>query len=411
MRCSAGRMQTKPSWSAMHALDRRSTALLARYQAVRSASLTLLPFLNAEDCCVQATSEASPLKWHLAHTSWFFETFILADDAGYPTFNPAFRFLFNSYYNGVGAQHPRLQRGLLTRPTLDEVLAYRAHVDLHMHDRIAQGLAPADMLDLGLQHEQQHQELIHTDIKILLSMNPLQPAVLPLLQTSMPAAEATQWIACHGGVVVIGNQDEGFSFDNERPPHSVYLAPFSIASGLVSNEDYLAFIEDDGYDKPSLWLAEGWDWVRREQVRMPLHWRYEQVGGWQEFTLQGVQPLHKKQPVTHVSFFEADAFARWSGARLPTESEWEQAARTQSQLLEGLFGQCWQWTASSYAPYPGFVEATGAVGEYNGKFMVNQMVLRGSSAATPPDHARVSYRNFFPTHARWQLTGIRLARN
>lgn len=382
---------------------------LQRYRTVRAASLALLPYLSAEDCCVQAMPEASPLKWHLAHTSWFFETFILAAAENFEPFNPAFRFLFNSYYNGIGAQYPRLQRGMLTRPGLDEVLAYRAHVDAGMFRLIEQGADMGDLLELGLQHEQQHQELIHTDIKALLALNPLHPAVLPDADAE-PAIKESRWLACSGGVVSIGHAEDSFCFDNEMPSHPVYLAPYSMASQLVSNADYLAFINDDGYQNPSLWLSEGWDWIKREQVSMPLYWQRDAAGSWQTYTLHGLQPLQLQQAVRHLSYFEADAYARWAGARLPTEAEWEHAARTQSAALDDLFGHCWQWTASSYTAYPGFVEAAGAVGEYNGKFMVNQMVLRGSSAATPAGHARVSYRNFFPTAARWQLSGLRLAR-
>lgn len=389
---------------------------LQRYRKIRAASLALLPYLTAEDCCVQAMPEASPLKWHLAHTSWFFETFMLARAEHYVVFNPEFRYLFNSYYNGIGAQYPRLQRGMLTRPSLDEVLAYRAHVDAHMSELIEQGTELDKLLELGLQHEQQHQELIHTDIKALLAFNPLHPVVMPETDAepdaeppAEPAINPSRWLACSGGIVTIGHADAGFCFDNELPSHPVLLAPFSMASQLVSNADYLAFINDGGYQQSGLWLSEGWDWIRREQIRMPQYWQVDEDGLWQAFTLHGLQPLRLQQAVSHLSYFEADAYARWAGARLPTEAEWEHAARTHGTAMNDLFGHCWQWTASSYAAYPGFIEAAGAVGEYNGKFMVNQMVLRGSSAATPAGHARVSYRNFFPTAARWQLTGLRLA--
>ena len=385
------------------------TDKLQRYRAIRTASLALLPFLSAEDCCVQAMPEASPLKWHLAHTSWFFETFILARSENFVPFNPAFRFLFNSYYNGIGAQYPRLQRGMLTRPGLDEVLAFRAQVDASMLNLIEQDAVSDDLLKLGLQHEQQHQELMHTDIKALLALNPLHPAVLPGTDAA-PSVKAARWLECGGGVVSIGHAEAGFCFDNELPSHPVYLAPYSIASQLVSNADYLLFVQDGGYDNASLWLSEGWDWIQREQVRMPLYWQSDDAGNWQSFSLHGLQPLPLQQAVRHLSYFEADAYARWAGARLPTEAEWEHAARTHAAAINDLFGQCWQWTSSSYSAYPGFVEASGAVGEYNGKFMVNQMVLRGSSAATPAGHARVSYRNFFPTAARWQLSGLRLAK-
>ena len=390
---------------------RDTNSRLQRFQTVRAASCALLPFLSAEDCCVQAMPDASPLKWHLAHTSWFFETFILSRDEQYQPFNPAFRTLFNSYYNGVGPQYPRLQRGLLTRPGFADVLAYRAHVDAAMAALILSDSDVDELLELGLQHEQQHQELMHTDIKALLAMNPLQPALLPAPVAKEAASAEKQWIACDGGLVSIGHRGEGFCFDNELPSHVVFVAPFAIASQLVTNADYLAFIKDGGYEKPHLWLAEAWQWVQREQVAMPLYWQCDEAGQWQHFSLHGWQALPLRQAVLHLSFFEADAYARWAGARLPTEAEWECAARSHEAQLTGLFGTCWQWTASSYTAYPGFVEAAGAVGEYNGKFMINQMVLRGSSAATPPGHARVSYRNFFPTHARWQLTGLRLARN
>lgn len=383
---------------------------LQRYRQVRASSLALLPYLSAEDCCVQAMPDASPLKWHLAHTSWFFETFLLARAEDYVPFNPAFRHLFNSYYNGIGAQFPRLQRGMLTRPGLDEVLSYRAHVDAHMSELIEQGRESDSLLELGLQHEQQHQELIHTDIKALLALNPLQPAVLPPAPDEEQHVQEMHWLTCSGGMVTIGHAESGFCFDNELPSHPVYLAPYSIASQLVSNADYLAFINDGGYQQSGLWLSEGWDWIRREQISMPQYWQVDETGMWQTFTLHGLRPLQLQQAVSHLSYFEADAYARWAGARLPSEAEWEHAARTQAEEMGDLFGQCWQWTSSSYTAYPGFVEAPGAVGEYNGKFMVNQMVLRGSSAATPAGHARVSYRNFFPTAARWQLTGLRLAK-
>jgi ergothioneine biosynthesis protein EgtB len=387
-----------------------NAALLQRYRSVRAASMALLPYLSAEDCCVQAMPQASPFKWHLAHTSWFFETFILARAQDYVAFDPAYRYLFNSYYNGIGAQYPRLQRGMLTRPGLTDVLAYRAHVDAGMASLIALDTISADLLELGLQHEQQHQELMLTDIKALLALNPLQPALLPDMPLQ-PSAESTmRWVECSGGLVEIGHAEDGFCFDNELPVHRVFLPSYSLASRLVSNADYLAFIDDGAYDKPALWLSEGWDWVQREQIRMPLYWQQDGAGQWQVFGLQGRQLLRLQDALSHVSFFEAEAYARWAGARLPTEAEWEHAARSQSEQFDDLSGRCWQWTASSYSAYPGFIEAAGAVGEYNGKFMINQMVLRGSSAATPEAHARVSYRNFFPTDARWQMTGVRLAR-
>jgi ergothioneine biosynthesis protein EgtB len=376
--------------------------------------------------------DASPVKWHLAHTTWFFETFILEPrEAGFAPFHPAFRVLFNSYYNGVGAKHPRAQRGLLTRPSLDEVLAYRADVDRRMARLLAGhggDAGFAGLVQLGLQHEQQHQELMLTDLKHLLAQSPLAPAYAsdPLAPQAIPAALA--FLPFDGGLAEIGHDGRGFCFDNELPRHLTYVAPFSLASRLVTNGEYREFIEAGGYRDPALWLAEGWDRVASGELAAPLYWRKGEDsadGGWAEFTLHGLVPLDPGRPVTHVSLFEADAYARWRGARLPTESEWEFAARHASIEtghlhpaaaaavgdggLAQMFGACWQWTSSSYAPYPGYAPAPGAIGEYNGKFMVNQYVLRGASCATPAGHARASYRNFFPAGARWQFTGIRLA--
>jgi ergothioneine biosynthesis protein EgtB len=372
--------------------------------------------LSDEDCGAQSMPDASPVKWHLAHTTWFFETFILERfEPDFQPFHPAFRVLFNSYYNGVGDKHPRPQRGLLTRPSMAEVRAYRANVDARVA-AVAARLAATDaelaaLLTLGLQHEQQHQELILTDVKHLLAQNPMAPAYRPpQAQGTASAAGAFAWHRYGGGLHRIGYAGDRFCFDNELPRHQVYLEPFELATRLVTNAEYLAFVEAGGYRDPSLWLAEGWDWIRAQSIEAPLYWRRgtDEDDRWTAFTLSGQQPLEMEAPVTHVSLFEADAYAHWSGARLPTEDEWEHAA-TEGGTTQ-MFGHCWQWTSSSYAPYPGFRPAQGAIGEYNGKFMVNQYVLRGSSLATPHDHSRASYRNFFPASARWQYSGIRLAK-
>ena len=386
--------------------------LRAQYAAVRQRSLDLARPLSAEDCCVQSMPDASPVKWHLAHTTWFFETFVLAHaEAGFKPFDEAFRVLFNSYYNAVGARHPRAQRGLLTRPALDTVLAYRAEVDrrvLALLDGGAVTPALAELLQLGVQHEQQHQELLLTDLKHLFSRNPLLPAY-EAAPGAADRAPALNWQAHGGGVVAIGHTGAGLCFDNETPRHRVCLEPFELASRLVSNGEYLAFIDAGGYDDPGLWLAEGWDWRVAAGRGHPLYWQHAQ--GWQAFTLGGLVDLDPQRPVVHVSYYEADAYARWADARLPSEAEWEHAAANHAPGLTQLFDEAWQWTRSSYAPYPGFRVSAGAVGEYNGKFMVNQYVLRGGSCATPPDHVRASYRNFFPASACWQFSGIRLARD
>lgn len=394
------------------------TALPARYAAVRGRSMALAAPLSAEDCNAQSMPDASPTKWHLAHTTWFFETFVLeAHEPRFAPFHPVFRVLFNSYYNGVGAKHPRPQRGLLTRPSLDEVLAYRADVDARMArllPTVLNDVAVCGLIELGLQHEQQHQELMLTDVLHLLSRNPLCPAYASASSDGVvpgAAAAPLAWRSLEGGLVDIGHGGSGFAFDNESPRHRVYLHPYALASRLVTQAEYAEFVEDGGYRNPQLWLAEGWDWRVAQNLERPLYWlRVE--GAWRTFTLSGLGPLQGDLPVVHLSYYEADAYARWAGARLPTEAEWEHAAEHGgSGTLDQLFGVAWQWTQSSYAPYPGFRFAAGAVGEYNGKFMVNQYVLRGSSCATPPGHARASYRNFFPATARWQFAGVRLARD
>lgn len=387
-------------------------ALSQRYRCVRQRSIDLVAPLSAEDAGAQSMPDASPAKWHLAHTTWFFDTFVLERfEPEYAPHHPAFRMLFNSYYNGVGDKHARPDRGLLTRPSLDAVLDYRADIDA----RIARLLASArsieldTLIELGCQHEQQHQELLLTDILHLLSMNPLQP-VYSRCAIAMPALPSlpSQWLTFDAAVVEIGHAGPSFCFDNEQPRHRQFVEQFSLASTLVSNGDYLTFIDAGGYADAALWLSEGWEWLQRELISSPLYWQHTD-DGWMQFTLRGNQPLDLSAPLCHVSYYEADAFARWSQTRLPTEAEWEHAAH--QHALPDLFGSCWQWTSSSYAAYPGYVAAAGALGEYNGKFMVNQYVLRGSSMATAPGHARCTYRNFFPATARWQFSGVRLARS
>jgi len=378
--------------------------LSQHYRQVRAHTLALAAPLSGEDASVQSMPDASPTKWHLAHTTWFFETFVLEPrEERFKPFDAAFRALFNSYYNAVGEKHPRAQRGLLTRPGLDTVLAYRADVD----ERVLRLLARLDhaalaLVELGLHHEQQHQELLLTDIKHLFSCNPLQPAYREAAVYAAPP-KPLQWQAFAEGLAEIGHAGNGFAYDNEGPRHRVFLPAYSLATRLVTNAEYAGFIDAGGYRDASLWLADGWDWLRAQGRGHPLYW-HQGDRGWEEFTLEGHAPL------SHVSYFEADAYARWAGARLPTEAEWEHAALHGGEHLQQLDDTCWQWTASAYLPYPGFRVSEGAVGEYNGKFMVNQMVLRGGSVATPRSHVRLSYRNFFPASACWQFTGIRLAR-
>ncbi|MFN8642344.1 MAG: ergothioneine biosynthesis protein EgtB [Candidatus Binatia bacterium] len=407
--------------------------LAARYRAVRAVTERLRAPLSAEDCQAQSMPDASPTKWHLAHTTWFFETFVLEPGrAGYRPFAPAFRVLFNSYYQGVGAQYPRPRRGLLTRPSLDDVLAYRAHVDGHLLDWLAGDDAPvaalAPVVEIGLHHEQQHQELLLTDAKHLLAGNPLAPAYAALPPPPAIAARPLTWRSVDGGRREIGAGPDGFAFDNERPRHAVLVEPFALAGRPTTNAEYAAFVADGGYRRAELWLSDGWTAAQTQAWAAPLYW--EPVGDeWTELTLGGRRRLDPHAPVCHVSLYEADAFATWAGARLPTEAEWEVAAAgspVAGNLLDSgllhptasasdaelaqLYGDVWEWTRSAYAPYPGFRPLAGALGEYNGKFMCNQLVLRGGSCATPADHVRATYRNFFPPDARWQFTGIRLAR-
>ena len=399
--------------------------LAAAYARVRQASLALAAPLSAEDCCVQSMPDASPVKWHLAHTTWFFETFVLEpNERDFAPFHPAFRVLFNSYYQGVGARHPRAERGLITRPGLQQVLAYRTQVDARMQALLAGGVDAAlqALIELGLQHEQQHQELLLTDIKHLLSCNPLLPAYANADSLHASAAPAAlHWLPQDAGLHEIGHSGQGFAFDNELPRHRVYLNAFALASRPVSNAEYQAFVDGGGYADAGHWLSEGWDWLQARGRAAPMYWQRLDDGRWAEFTLQGLQALSAAQPVVHLSYYEADAYARWAGARLPTEAEWECAApqlappASTAQRLQPAAqaapGEVWEWTQSSYAPYPGFRSAEGAVGEYNGKFMVNQYVLRGGSCASPAGHVRPTYRNFFPAGACWQFTGLRLARD
>jgi len=390
---------------------------------------------------VQSMPDASPVKWHIAHLTWFFETFVLeaVGGASYAPFDASFRVLFNSYYVGVGARHPRSERGLISRPSLDEVIAYRHAVDARvasLFDTKPLDDALLDIVELGLHHEQQHQELLLTDLKHHFWKNPLRPAYRDAVADEAQVAVAPMtFVERPEGIARIGHSAASFAFDNERPEHRVWLAAYAIGSRPVTCGEYLAFMADGGYSRPELWLSEGWDTCMREGWHAPLYWQTDERGAWQVFTLTGMKPVSLGEPVSHVSYFEADAYARWAGARLPTEGEWECAARSMlgdeaiasGRLYDGshvhprpappgpgpltqFYGDVWEWTQSAYLPYPGFRIADGAVGEYNGKFMINQMVLRGGSCATPTGHIRPTYRNFFPTSARWQFSGIRLAR-
>jgi ergothioneine biosynthesis protein EgtB len=400
--------------------------LPARFAAVRERTLALARPLSAEDQCVQSMPDASPTKWHLAHTSWFFEAVVLRPlQAHYQVFDPHYLYLFNSYYEALGPRHPRPQRGLLTRPALADIHAYRQHTNTAMQQFMAHADTPAwqaaaELIELGLQHEEQHQELLLTDILHLLSCNPLLPAYqspaapVSTAHDRATGAPAPQWLLLDGGIHRVGHAGKGFAFDNETPQHPVLLQPFQMASRLVTCGEYLDFIEDGGYRMAEHWLSDGWATVQSQSLHAPAYWMAPDdprapSAQWQVFGLQGLQPLDRQAPVTHVSFYEAAAFAEWAGARLPTEFEWEVAC-VLPQMTQ-MLGHGWQWTRSSYEPYPGFRPRTGAVREYNGKFMVGQQVLRGSSAATPAGHGRKSYRNFFPPGARWQFSAIRLAKD
>jgi ergothioneine biosynthesis protein EgtB len=419
-------------------------ALLQRYDEVRSHTESLATPLSPEDQTVQSMPDVSPTKWHRAHVTWFFETFVLADNE--PDFAPyqeQYWFLFNSYYEAVGPRYSRPDRGLLSRPGARDVGVYRSNVDDRMRDLVA-GLDSGSLdkvaptIELGFHHEQQHQELLLMDIKHVLSLNPLQP-----VYAGSPSQESEPdplgWVDVEGGLVEIGHDGDGFSFDNELPRHSQWLEPYRLADRLTTNGEWLEFVRDGGYERPDLWLSDGWAKVQDEGWRAPFYWT-EHDGVWFEHTLNGTWPVNPGLPVSHVSFYEAEAFAAWAGKRLPSEAEWEHAIVADGQSdasqvvgnladretyhpraaqsgtaqpgggrLRQAYGDCWEWTSSAYHPYPGFHPAEGAIGEYNGKFMSNQMVLRGGCALTPPDHARATYRNFFPHQSRWALSGVRLA--
>jgi ergothioneine biosynthesis protein EgtB len=417
--------------------ERTASSLAQRYRDVRALTTRLCEPLETEDLVVQSMPDVSPTRWHLAHTTWFFETFVIPEAIpGYKPLHPAYSYLFNSYYNSFGEQFPRPRRGMLTRPTVREIFAYRAHVDEHVERALERGDAndpPAlsRLVEIGLNHEQQHQELLLTDIKHVLAQNPLHPRYGATPEAAHSEPGPMRWAPIEEGLREIGHAGGGFCYDNELPRHRVFVHACEIADRLVTNREYLAFMEDGGYGRHALWLSNGWDAVRQHGWAAPLYWM-RQGDTWAQFTLSGLQPLDPDEPVCHVSYYEADAYARWAGVRLPTEAAWEVAASTcplagnllgsaryhprsaRSAAAGGpprqMFGDVWEWTASPYTAYPGYRPLAGALGEYNGKFMCGQFVLRGGSCATPDDHIRVSYRNFFPPPARWQFSGIRLAR-
>ncbi|HEY1961335.1 MAG TPA: ergothioneine biosynthesis protein EgtB, partial [Rhizomicrobium sp.] len=415
---------------ALHAAEAIASEapLLARFRAVREATEALAGPLSPEDQNLQSMPDASPVKWHRAHTTWFFETFVLSKMDGYRTFDPAYSYLFNSYYEAVGARHARPQRGLLSRPSAEEIGEYRRHVDDAMLALLSDEFDAqiAALIELGLNHEEQHQELILTDLLHAFAQNPLRPAYTEFRAAPQASKETAEFASFDGGIVEIGHHGDGFAFDNEGPRHEVLLQPFRLANRLIINGEWLEFIAAGGYRDPKYWLSDGWQCVVANEWMAPLYWE-ERDGHWFSMTLAGLQPVDLDAPVSHISFYEADAFARYRGKRLPTEAEWEHAASSldpaEGNFREAgylrplpaaasskqIFGDVWEWTASAYAPYPGFRAAEGAVGEYNGKFMINQIVLRGGSCATPRSHVRASYRNFFYPHQRWQFSGLRLA--
>ena len=410
-------------------------ALGMAFRRTRELSVALVAPLSDADATIQPHPDASPAKWHLAHTTWFFETFVLRDHAaGYRPYDPRFAYLFNSYYEAEGARHARDRRGMLSRPALAEILAWREAVDTALADALPR-LSPAaqTLVALGLHHEQQHQELLLTDILASLSANPLDPAMWAHPRPApAPVAGPIGWREGRTGMVEIGHGGTGFGFDCEGPRHTALLHRHALADRVVTNAEWIGFIADGGYTRPDLWLSDGWAWVKRERIEAPLYWRRDGEGGWLTFALDGLHPVHSSAPVTHVSHYEADAYARWAGARLPTEAEWESAAdgldpaagnqldgagpvRPRAALWSSspgqMFGDVWEWTGSAFLPYPGFTPVEGAVGEYNGKFMSGQAVLKGASCATPRGHSRASYRNFFYPWQRWQFTGVRLAKD
>ena len=429
-------MNPMPDSTQAHQRAQAHPAHDCAYLSIRQVTRTLAAPLSAEDCAIQSMPDASPVKWHLAHTTWFFETFVLEPHLPrYRCFDPAYRVLFNSYYHTVGDKHPRLERGMLSRPGLDEVCAYRQHVDDAMVALLSMAALPTEvteLIELGLHHEQQHQELILTDVKHLLSRHPQKPAYQKQWPLTPVLERRPRWIGLQQGLYEVGHAGPGFSFDNETPRHRVWLDAFQIASHPVTHGDFIDFMDDGGYRRPELWLSAGWDTVTQRGWQAPAYWTHRN-SQWHAFTLHGEVPVDPHTPVCHVSFFEADAFARWANARLPTEAEWEIAARdlprtgnflengvmhplalretVAEERLAQAFGDVWEWTRSDYGPYPGFKPAAGAVGEYNGKFMCGQYVLRGGSCVTPASHVRATYRNFFPPEARWQFSGLRLARD
>ena len=410
---------------------RPEPSLSDRYRAVRALSLDITAPLSDADATIQPMPDASPAKWHLAHTTWFFETFLLRDHVpGYRAFDEGWAYLFNSYYEGEGERHARPRRGMLSRPSLDEIRRYRAHVDAALCDSI--DALPADLIELGVNHEQQHQELMLMDLLATLAENPLHPAAWPTAPSAFPRAPGpSDWVDHQGGLAEIGHDGDGFAFDCEGPRHRVVIHPHALASRPVTNAEWLGFIDAGGYRDPRLWLSDGWAWVMEQEVEAPLYW-VGQDEAWMRFGLDGLRPLEPAEPVCHISYFEADAFARWASARLPTEAELEVAASNLDPAsghyldragavrprasspgpgLTDLFGNVWEWTGSAFLPFPGFQPAEGTVGEYNGKFMVSQMVLKGGCCATPRGHLRASYRNFFYPHQRWMFAGLRLARD